>query len=170
MSEHTTAAPQTNTPAAGGGKLEPGLVIVSENGIQPYGQQVRAGNHVLVADEPEPHGQDTGPGPYDLLLAALGSCTSMTVRMYAGRKGWPLERVTVSLRHERVHVSDCADCVNGNFNGNGFVSRITRVIRLEGDLDADQRKRLMEIAERCPVHRTLTAGAIIHTTEAQAQP
>ncbi|MFF4820343.1 OsmC family protein [Kitasatospora sp. NPDC001309] len=167
MTEHATTPPVT-TLSACLGRLERGLVVVAENGVRPYGQSVRAGRHLLAADEPQPDGQDTGPGPYDLLLAALGSCTSMTVRMYADRKGWPLDQVTVSLRHERVHAADRAECDNGN--PGALVSRITRRIRLDGDLDADQRRRLMEIAEHCPVHRTLTAGAVISTTEAPDQP
>ncbi|MGW1073141.1 OsmC family protein [Streptomyces sp. NPDC002537] len=143
-----------------------GLVVVTENGVGTYGQHIQAGPHVLVADEPEPAGADSGPNPYDLLLAALGTCTSMTVRMYAERKGWPLEQVTVSLRHQRVHVDDCAeDCADGETGRGGLIDRITREIRLDGDLDADQRKRLMDIAERCPVHRTLTSRTLIATTE-----
>ncbi|MFD9903634.1 OsmC family protein [Streptomyces sp. NPDC059063] len=162
---HTTA-PQPDTAAQGPGADEAGLVVVSENGIGPYGQRVRAGHHLLAADEPEPAGADSGPSPYDLLLAALGACTSMTVRMYADRKGWPLEKVTVSLRNRRIHAAGCAACDGGNRQ----VSHITREIRLDGALDADQRRRLMEIAEKCPVHRTLTAGAVISTTPAPAQP
>ncbi|GGR85873.1 osmotically inducible protein C [Streptomyces aureoverticillatus] len=162
---HTTDQ-QPNSSAQGPGAGEAGLVVVSENGIGPYGQQVRVGHHLLAADEPEPEGTDTGPGPYDLLLAALGACTSMTIRMYAARKGWPLEKVTVSLRHRRTHAADCAECESGS----GLVSRITREIRLDGALDGDQRRRLMEIAEKCPVHRTLTTGAVISTTPAPAQP
>ncbi|MER6395349.1 MULTISPECIES: OsmC family protein [unclassified Kitasatospora] len=140
---------------------ERGLVVVSESGVGRYGQQVRAGRHELAADEPGPVGADSGPNPYDLLLAALGSCTSMTVRMYAERKGWPLEKVTVALRHERVHAEDCAECESGH----GLVDRITREIRLDGALDAEQRRRLLDIAEKCPVHRTLTAGVVVSTTE-----
>ncbi|CAM5408665.1 osmotically inducible protein C [Streptomyces spiroverticillatus] len=165
MSTPHTTAQQPDTAAQAPGAEEAGLVVVSENGVGPYGQQVRAGHHLLAADEPEPEGTGTGPGPYDLLLAALGSCTSMTVRMYADRKGWPLEKVTVSLRHRRVHAADRA----GSPSGNGLVSQITREIRLDGALDADQHRRLMEIAEKCPVHRTLTAGALISTTPVPVQ-
>ncbi|MFI9327095.1 OsmC family protein [Kitasatospora sp. NPDC052868] len=143
-------------------KTEQGLVVVSENGVGRYGQQVLAGRHELTADEPAPAGEDSGPNPYDLLLAALGSCTSMTVRMYAERKGWPLEKVTVALRHQRVHAEDCAECESGH----GLVDLITREIRFDGPLDAEQRRRLLDIAEKCPVHRTLTAGLVVSTTEA----
>lgn len=126
-------------------------VIVSETGSSRYSQIIQAGPHVLRADEPPGAGGDTGPNPYDLLLAALGSCTSMTLRMYADRKGWPLERISVRLSHSRVHASDCADCEKKM----GSIDRIERIIDLEGDLTDDQRTRLVEIAERCPVHRTL---------------
>jgi putative redox protein len=89
-----------------------GTVSVTEAGTGTYTQQITAGHHRLVTDEPQPIGDDTGPTPYDLLLAALGACTSMTVRMYANRKGWPLKQVRVKLRHSRIHVQDCADCEN----------------------------------------------------------
>jgi uncharacterized OsmC-like protein/pimeloyl-ACP methyl ester carboxylesterase len=137
-----------------------GLVVVSESGTGGYTQNVLIGRHRLTADEPEPVGMDTGPSPYDFLLAGLGACTSMTVRMYAQRKNWPLEKVTVSLRHSRIHAADCADCETGT----GQVDRIERVIRLDGDLDDSQRQRLREIADKCPVHRTLHSEVQIDTT------
>jgi putative redox protein len=137
-----------------------GLVVVSEGGAGPYGQTITAGNHQLTADEPQPTGGDTGPAPYDLLLAGLGACTSMTIRMYAQRKGWPLEQVSVSLRHSRIHAEDCTNCETRT----GQLDRIERVIRLDGDLDDDQRARLLEIANRCPVHRTLRSEIVIDTT------
>jgi putative redox protein len=128
--------------------------------VRGYTQQITAGHHQLVADEPRPTGDDAGPTPYDLLLAALGACTSMTVRMYADRKGWPLEQVRVTLRHSRIHAEDCADCETTK----GWVDRIDRDIELTGDLDDTQRQRLMQIAEHCPVHRTMTSEINITTT------
>jgi uncharacterized OsmC-like protein len=130
-----------------------GTVIVTETGPGTYTQQIAAGHHRLVSDEPRPIGDDAGPTPYDLLLAGLGACTSMTVRMYADRKGWPLERVRVTLRHTRIHAKDCAECETST----GFVDHIDRDVELSGDLDDDQRRRLLHIAERCPVHQTLTS-------------
>ena len=139
---------------------EEGVVVVSENGLGPYGQHVAVGRHVLRADEPAPLGHDTGPAPYDLLLAGLGACTAMTLRMYAARQQWPLEHVRVSLRHARIHAKDCAECETAS----GQLDRIERVIVLSGPLDADQRRRLLEIADRCPVHRTLHAEVDVRTT------
>lgn len=131
---------------------EEGWVEVQETRAGRYAQRIRVGRHVLAADEPaDVGGDDTGPGPYDLLSAALGACTSMTVRMYAERKSWPLERVTVRLHHEKVHAADCADCENEVRK----IDRIERRIRIEGALDAGQRQRLLEIADKCPVHQTL---------------
>ena len=137
-----------------------GTVTVTETGTGTYTQQITAGHHRLVADEPQPIGDDAGPTPYDLLLAALGACTSMTVRMYANRKGWPLEQVRVTLRHSRIHAKDCADCETRN----GWIDHIDRDIELAGDLDDDQRQRLLHIAERCPVHQTLTSEVQVATS------
>lgn len=139
-----------------------GEVVVSDSGGGSLAQRIIAGRHVLTADEPIPVGSDSGPAPYELLLAALGACTSMTVRMYAERKRWPLEGVTVRLRHSRIHASDCADCETRD----GRLDRIDRVIRLDGELDRDQRRRLLEIADRCPVHRTLHSEIDVRTIEA----
>jgi len=136
-----------------------GQVVVTESGVGPYGQRVTAGRHVLTADEPTPIGLDSGPTPYDLLLSALGACTSMTLRMYAARKDLPLERVTVELDHSRIHATDCADCETRT----GKIDRIQRTIHLEGDLTAEQRAKLLEIADKCPVHRTLTSEVDIQT-------
>lgn len=136
-----------------------GLVVVSETGTGSFAQAIMIGRHRLSADEPEPIGTDTGPSPYDLLLAGLGACTSMTVRMYAERKKWPLDKVTVTLQHSRIHAVDCADCETES----GQVDRIERVIRFDGALDDDQRQRLREIADKCPVHRTLHSEIVIDT-------
>ena len=137
-----------------------GTVTVTETGSGTYTQRIAAGRHRLVSDEPRPIGDDAGPTPYDLLLAALGACTSMTVRMYADRKGWPLERVRVTLRHSRIHAKDCADCETAD----GWIDHIDRDVELSGDLDDSQRQRLLHIAERCPVHQTLTSEVHIATS------
>lgn len=129
-----------------------GRVEVEETRSGRFVQRVRVGRHVFSADEPvSVGGNDEGPNPYDLLAAALGACTSMTLRMYAARKGWPVERITVRLRHEKVHARDCADCEAKPEK----IDRIERLIRIEGALDAEQRQRLLEIADKCPVHQTL---------------
>jgi len=137
-----------------------GTVTVAETGTGTYTQQITAGRHRLVADELQPIGDDQGPTPYDLLLAALGACTSMTVRMYADRKGWQLDRVQVTLRHKRIHAQDCAACVTEV----GWISHIDRAIEITGDLDDSQRQQLMHIAERCPVHQTLTSEVDVVTS------
>ena len=137
-----------------------GTVIVTETSAGGYTRQIAAGRHRLMADEPPPVGDDTGPNPYDLLLAGLGACTSMTVRMYADRKGWPLEQIRVTLRHSRIHAKDCAECETGN----GYIDQIDCDVELTGDLDDTQRQRLLHIAERCPVHRTLTSEVHIATS------
>ncbi|NGP06562.1 alpha/beta fold hydrolase [Rhodococcus sp. 14C212] len=136
-----------------------GVVEVSGNGATRFGQRITLGRHLITADEPAPVGDDTGPSPYDLLLASLGACTSMTLRMYADRKQWPLENVTVSLRHSRIHAADCADCETRT----GRLDKLERVIHLAGDLDEQQRQRLLEIADRCPVHRTLHSEIVVDT-------
>ena len=135
-------------------------VHVAEAGEGRFAQLVRTGRHRLRADEPVAvGGDDSGPGPYDLLLAGLGACTSMTVRMYAEQKQWPLQRVSVDLHHEKIHAQDCAECQSRD----GRIDRIERVITLEGDLDPAQRQRLLEIANKCPVHRTLHSEVSIPT-------
>jgi putative redox protein len=137
-----------------------GTVTVAETGTGTYTQQITTGPHQLVADEPRPISEDAGPTPYDLLLSALGACTSMTVRMYANKKGWPLERVEVTLRHTRIHAEDCDHCETTK----GWISHIDRSIELVGDLDDTQRQRLLDIADRCPVHQTLTSEVDIATS------
>ena len=123
-------------------------------------------DHTLITDEPvEAGGEDAGPDPYTLLLAALGSCISMTTKLYAKRKGWPLERVTVRLRQERIHGKDCVECTNA---AEGYVHRIQRAVTFEGNLDEEQRARLQEIAHKCPVHKTLTSPIVI--TDLKEEP
>jgi putative redox protein len=147
--------------AAGHGQtLEPGVVEVAEAGTGKYIQLVRTGHHRLQADEPRSvGGDDAGMTPYDLLLAGLGACTTMTLRMYAERKQWPMQRASVRLRHDRVHAADCADCETVD----GRIDEISRTLALEGDLDDAQRAKLLEIADRCPVHRTLSGEIKIRT-------
>src|SRR6266850_2336783 len=141
----------------------PRNVVVRETRNSKFQQTVSVGPHRLLADEPAAAGgEDTGPGPYDFVLAGLGACTSMTMRMYADRKSLPLERVTVTLKHSKIHAEDCAECETRE----GMLDQIDRVIEIEGALDADQRKRLMEIADKCPVHRTLTSEVRIVTKAA----
>ncbi len=150
----------TTEESAHGAALPEGAVTVVETGTGTYTQRIAVGRHELIADEPLPVGQDAGPNPYDLVLAGLGACTSMTVRMYANRKKWPLDQVRVTLRHSRIHAKDCADCETDK----GMLDQIDREIELIGDLDDTQRQRLMDIAERCPVHQTLTSQVHITTT------
>ncbi len=135
--------------------------VVVQTAAGKFTQSVSAGVHRFVADEPtRVGGDDLGPSPYDLLLAALGTCTSMTLKMYADRKKWPLQSVRVSLKHDRIHAKDCEDCGEDR---EGQIERITRVLELEGPLDEAQRARLKEIADRCPVHRTITHNPHIST-------
>jgi uncharacterized OsmC-like protein/pimeloyl-ACP methyl ester carboxylesterase len=144
-----------------------GTVIVQETRQGPLQQEIQAGRHRLIADEPvSAGGQDSGPNPYDLLLAALGACTAMTLRLYAERKALPLERVTVRLVHGKIYAADCESCETKE----GKIDRIERAIVLEGALDEAQRARLLEIADKCPVHRTLTSEVDIRTTELRAPP
>jgi putative redox protein len=138
----------------------PRNVVVRETRANKFQQTVSVGPHRLLADEPiAAGGEDTGPGPYDFVLAGLGACTSMTMRLYAERKSLPLERVTVTLKHSKIHAEDCADCETKA----GMLDQIERVIAMEGALDAEQREKLMEIADKCPVHRTLTSEIHIVT-------
>jgi putative redox protein len=133
-------------------------VVVAENGAGRYQQQVTVAAHTLIADEPvSMGGNDAGPAPFDYLLTALGACTSMTLRMYAELKQLPLERVSVTLTHEKVEV-----------DGKGKIDRISRRIGLEGNLTPEQRNRMLEIANRCPVHRTLSGNLEIDSSLAAA--
>lgn len=141
------------------------LVTVRETRAGKFQQDITIGRHHLVADEPrDAGGLDTGPGPYDLLLAGLGACTSMTLRLYAEQKKLPLDRVTVHLSHEKIYAADCAECETKE----GRIDRIERTITLEGALDAAQRQRLLEIADKCPVHRTLESEVNVRTRLADA--
>ncbi|NKX45843.1 bifunctional alpha/beta hydrolase/OsmC family protein [Roseicyclus persicicus] len=141
-----------------------GVIRVSEADARGFLQDVQAGpRHHLAADEPESYGgTDRGPSPYQLVAAGLGACTAMTIRMYARRKGLPLTHVSVDVTHDRVHAQDAGAPSEP-------LDRFTRLIRLTGALDADARARLLEIANRCPVHRTLEAGATIRTELAPAE-
>lgn len=151
VSSHVAASDDVLVPAS------EGQVVVDERGTGKFAQVIRVGQrHALLADEPIGIGDDTGPAPYDLLLAGLGACTSMTVRMYADRKGWPLEDVAVTLRHSRVHAKDSEP-------GDGRLEKIDRELIVQGPLSDEQKSRLLEIADRCPVHRTLTGKLAIQT-------
>lgn len=129
-----------------------GTVLVVERGDGAFTNVLLDGRHMLVADEPKPAGDDRGPNPYELLLMALGACTSMTLRMYATRKNLPLEGIQVRLRHSRDYDRDCARCTDEPVE----IGRIDREIELRGALTPEQRQRLLEIADKCPVHRTLS--------------
>ena len=155
--------PTASGPASSQELLEQGTVRVSERGTGAFAVSIQAGRHTLVGDEPKSvGGDDAGPSPYELLLASLGECTVMTLRMYARQKQWPLENAHVTLTHSKVHAADCADCETKD----GKVDRIDRVIELIGPLDEAQRARMMEIADRCPVHRTLHAEVTVVTRAA----
>jgi uncharacterized OsmC-like protein/pimeloyl-ACP methyl ester carboxylesterase len=136
--------------------------VVARIGKSGYQTDITAGGHRLIADEPvDMGGTDTGPTPYDLLVAGLGACTAITLRMVADRKGWPLEAVTVFLSHQKIHATDCESCTTEG----GLLDQIKRQIEISGPLDDDQRQRLMEIADRCPVHRSLHGDIKVVTTE-----
>lgn len=149
-----TAAAETLPPSDG--------VLVEETGGGRLQQRVVVGKHRLLADEPVAvGGLDSGPDPYSYLLAALGACTSMTLRLYAERKKLPLDTVSVHLRHSKIHAADCDDCETKA----GKLDRIDREITLRGRFDSAQRQRLLEIADMCPVHRTLSSEIQIRTRE-----
>ena len=152
-------------PTAVASEAQPRAVVVTETGGGKFQQSVVIGPHRLTADEPvAAGGLDSGPGPYDLLLAALGACTSMTLRLYAEHKKLPLERVSVTLSHAKIHAQDCEECETKE----GKIDRIERAITLTGDLSDEQRARLLEIADKCPVHRTLHSEVNIRTKEQPA--
>jgi len=142
---------------------KPRQVVVRETRASKFQNTVSIGPHHLLADEPRSTGgDDTGPGPYDFVLAGLGACKSMTMRLYADRKSFPLERATVTLKHNKIYARDCEECETKE----GMLDQIEVAIGLEGPLDADQRKRILEIADKCPVHRTLTSEIRIVTRAA----
>jgi putative redox protein len=152
---------QSSIDGNGSGANAEGHVIVHGDGVA-FAQDILAGSHRIAADEPVAlGGTNKGPTPYDLLLAALGACTSITVTMYARRKGWPLQGIAVSLRHTRIHASDCAECETKT----GMIDRIERDLHFDGPLSADQKLRLLDIADKCPVHRSLTSEIDIKTRE-----
>ncbi len=133
---------------------------VVDGSAKGFVQKISVGPHQLLADEPlGVGGTDTGPSPYDLLISALGACTSMTISLYARRKQWPLESVTVKLRHSKIHATDCADCEKKD----GMLDRIERDVELHGALTDEQRTRLLDIANKCPVHKTLISEIDIKT-------
>jgi uncharacterized OsmC-like protein len=134
--------------------------VVVRGSVAGFAQEVTSGSHRFLSDEPkDAGGENIGPSPYELLAAALGACTSMTLGMYARRKQWPLASVVVRLRHSKIHATDCADCDTKE----EMLDRIERDIELIGSLTEEQRMILLEIADKCPVHRTLTRGMKILT-------
>lgn len=134
-------------------ELQSEMPVVVHIANEKYTTQVLANGHHLTSDEPESvGGNNYGPSPYDLLSAALGACTAMTMKMYAERKKWDLQEAFVHLKHGKIHAEDCESCVEGS---TGKIDRFERMVELHGDLDETQRKRLLEIADKCPVHRTL---------------
>ena len=152
-----TSSPATND------LMKPADVVVRGN-ASGFLQEVVSGRHTLRADEPvNVGGNDAAPGPYDYLLIALGVCTSMTVGLYARRKQWPLENIIVSLRHSRIHAKDCEECETKE----GMLDRIDTEIELTGTLTAEQHAKLMEIAAKCPVHRTLKSEINIRLQAAE---
>jgi putative redox protein len=140
------------------GLAEARVVVRTGEGLHT---EISTSEHELVADEPTNlGGTNAGPNPYDYLLAALGGCTAMTLRMYADGKGWPLESVTVRLSQERIHATDCEECETEQ----GRIDRIEREVELVGSLDEKQRRRLLEIADMCPVHRTLKTEVLVENS------
>jgi uncharacterized OsmC-like protein len=141
----------------------PVSVVTVQGDASGFAQRIQVGPYELLVDEPlGVGGTATGPSPYDLLLAALGACTSMTIALYARRKHWPLQKISVELAHSKVHAADCRDCTTKQ----GFLDRIDKKVSLEGDLTPEQHARLLEIGDKCPVHRTLLSEVVIHSKRA----
>jgi putative redox protein len=144
-----------------------GTEVVTRTEGDGYQTTIDAGGFHLVADEPASLGGTAGgPSPYDLLLGALGACTGMTLRMYAARKGWPLERVTVKLTEPRDYAADCENCAKPDAR----ITRLSREITISGALDEGQRQRLLHIAEQCPVHKSLAGSFAVQTTLRDEDP
>ncbi|MEP3430368.1 MAG: bifunctional alpha/beta hydrolase/OsmC family protein [Roseibium sp.] len=159
-SRYLKALPETNA------ESEPEGVDVVETGQGKYQSMVASGPHRMISDEPlGVGGLDSGPSPYGYLSAALGACTTMTLRMYADRKKLSVDRIGTRVLHGKVHATDCEDCSEDLKDRNGKIDRFERLITLEGDLDQETRARMLEIADKCPVHRTLEAGAAVVTRE-----
>lgn len=158
---YVVSEPQQDSEDAAAAAVEEGLVVTELDAQQGYAHRASTPHHAWLLDEPpEVGGEDRGPNPYDQVLAALGACTSMTMRMYARRKGWDVGEMEVRLRHDRVHAADCADCETTS----GQVDVIDRVVVLPEGLDPERRTALLAIADKCPVHRTLTREVRINTT------
>ena len=139
-------------------KTEPHVIV--HGTAAGFAQEIEIGSHELFADEPLSYGgTDSGPSPYDLILAALGACTSMTIGLYARKRSWPVEKITVSLWHSKIHAKDCDDCETKE----GRIDRIEMEIHLDGSLTDEQRAKLIEVAGKCPVHQTLTSEINIKT-------
>ena len=125
--------------------------VIAKINRTKYKTILLAGDHEWISDEPQPHGKDLGPTPYDYLLAALGSCVAITLRMYADRKGWDLDQVEVHLDQDRIYAKDCEDCTSEE----GYVHVIEKKLKLYGNLSSEQKQRLLEISDRCPINKTL---------------
>jgi len=165
MASPIDAVPGGPIPVAG--NPPPDAPVTVRTGPGGFRTEIEADGHCLVADEPVGiGGTGAGPTPYEYLLAGLGACTGMTLRMYADRKGWPLEDVVVRLRHGRTHEVDCENCTSPESR----VERVEREIELVGPLDDAQRARLMQIADQCPVHRTLAKGFRVESRLREAAP
>lgn len=160
LDSHQGGWGQQRTPSSMEGSFKRREVLTSESGQGPYSQIIVSGQHVIWADEPEVlGGQDTGPDPYDLVLAGLGACTAMTIRLYADKKGWPLTSVSVRVRHaKRVEA------------GGAIRDHFDRTIELLGELRAEERRRLIEVADRCPVSQTLQRSSEVTVCEDMARP